>query len=61
MKVKVKVTILHTFEAEIPNYVKKDKDSIEEYLIDNYTGFECEDEGDSSFDFEGLTILKNAL
>mgnify|MGYP007012586895 CR=1 FL=1 len=35
MKVKVKVTILHTFEAEIPNYVKKDKDSINDNKICN--------------------------
>ena len=58
MRVKIAVEIYQEFEGEIPDYVKNDKDSIEEYLLNNYDGFNCEEEGKLSFDFSQVTILK---
>ena len=57
MKVKVKVIIEESIEIEIPNYVKKNNDAIEEYLVDNYRGFDCIDEGETSFNFEPIKII----
>lgn len=58
MRVKIAVKICQEFEGEIPDYVKKDKDSIEEYLLDNYDGFSDEEEGEMSFVFTEVTVLK---
>lgn len=58
MRIKIAVKIYQEFEGEIPDYVKRDKDSIEEYLLDHYDGFDDEEEGEMSFDFTQVAILK---
>lgn len=58
MRVKIAVRVYQEFEGEIPDYVKNDKDSIEEYLVDNYDGFSCEEEGELTFDFTNVAVLK---
>lgn len=57
MKVKIEATITETREVEIPNYVKKDNDAIEGYLVDNYYGFENGLEGNATFNFERIIFL----
>ena len=46
-----------TREVEIPDYVKKNRDAIEEYLVDNYYGFENGLEGDATFNFKKIIFL----
>ena len=58
MKVKVEVTITEKKEIEIPDYVRKTNSAIEEFLVDDYYGFEHGLEGDTSFQFESITILR---
>ena len=59
MKVLVEVNISCKKVFEIPDYVKRTNNAIEEYLVDNYYGFDCPAEGEDSFTFEGISICKN--
>lgn len=59
MKVLVEVNVFCKKVFEIPDYVKHTDEAIEEYLIDNYYGFDCGAEGEDTFTFEGISICKN--
>lgn len=58
MKVRVEVTITEKRELEIPDYVRKNDSAIEEFLVDDYYGFEHSLDGNVSFQFEAISILR---
>lgn len=61
MRIKVSAVIEQESILDIPNYVKTDTESIEEYLVTTYYGFDDEEEGEKTFSFNQIKILqKNA-
>ena len=58
MKVNVKVIIEEDIEVEAPNNLKKSNDAIEQFLVENYSGFDCTNKGETSFDFKSIEIVQ---